>query len=377
MNYVILIGIALFFVVMTVRDGAMGWDFSGDSMNFRIADGDYSLQVKSHGDVDLEPDGSGVAALDSGGSFDVGLRRNGLDRRALFTSENGTIERQYFVEGQEQPWGADADRFVGEALPIVLRETAINAAERVAWLIANRGHTGLLDEIDLIRSDFAQRVYTVEFAQTTELAEADLTRLMRTAARNMSSDFDARTVLEHLGPKLPSSAEAAGAYLDLAATISSDFDMRLALQPLVTRADVDDEIVARAIDLATHDISSDFDLRTLLSESVGRVGESDALARAYTTATRSISSDFNQREALAVLAQGAELTPQGWALLLESARDISSDFDAAALLTAVAPVMPLDDAVIEAYRRTLDTIGSDFDRGRAAAALEDARRRAR
>jgi hypothetical protein len=30
--------------------------------------------------------------------------------------------------------------------------------------------------------------------------------------------------------------------------------------------------------------------------------------------------------------------------------------------------------VLQAYRETLDTIGSDFDRGRAAAALESARR---
>ena len=65
MNYVILIGIALFFIAIAIRDGAMGWGFRGDSMNFRIDDGNYSLRVKADGDVDLEPDGSGLAALDA------------------------------------------------------------------------------------------------------------------------------------------------------------------------------------------------------------------------------------------------------------------------------------------------------------------------
>ena len=408
MNYVILIGIALFFVLTAVRDGAMGWDFHNNSMNFRIGDGDYSLRVKSDGDVDLELDGSGVAALDRGGSLDVGMRSNGVDRRALYTNEDGTIERQFFVEGDEQPWSPEADRFVAEVMPIVLRETAINAGERVAWLIDNRGQSGLLDEIALINSDFAQRVYSVQYAQTATIAPADLERLMKLTADNMSSDFDVRTtlievydaqmptgaafdallgagetissdfdarmVLEHVGPSMPSTPDAATAYIDVARTISSDFDMRLALGPLITSADADDEVVARAIDLAGTDISSDFDLRSVLVEAAGRVGQSDMLARAYTTAASSISSDFDQRIALQVLGDNAQLTPEGWRMLLATARDISSDFDAATLLTELVPHLPRDEGVLQAYRETLDTIGSDFDRGRAAAALEGARR---
>ncbi|HXS80270.1 MAG TPA: hypothetical protein VN818_08290 [Gammaproteobacteria bacterium] len=408
MNQVILIGIALFFVLTAVRNGAMGWNFNDRSMNIRIGEGDYALSVKSDGDVDLEPDGSGVTAIDRGGSFDVRMRRNGVDRRALYTSEDGKIEQQFFVEGDEQPWGPEADRFVAEVMPIVLRETAINADDRVAWLIDNRGQNGLLDEIALINSDFAQRVYSVQYAHTATIAPADLERLMKLTADNMSSDFDVRTtlievydaqmptgaafdallgagetissdfdarlVLEHVGPSMPRTPEAATAYVDLARTISSDFDMRLALQPLITSADADDELVARAIELAGTDISSDFDLRSVLAEAAGRVGQSDTLARAYTTAASSISSDFDQRIALTVLADSAQLTPEGWRMLLATARDISSDFDAATLLTELVPHLPRDESVLQAYRETLDTIGSDFDRGRAAAALEGARR---
>ena len=410
MNYVILIGIALFFVLTAIRDGAMGWDFNHQPMNIRIGGpvGDYSLSVKSDVDVDLDVDGSGVTALDRGGSFDVRMRRNGVDRRALYSGDDGTIERKFFVEGDEQPWGPEADRFVAEVMPIVLRETATNAGERVAWLIDNRGQNGLLDEIALINSDFAQRVYSVQYAKTATIAPADLERLMKLTADNMSSDFDVRTtlievydaqmptgaafdallgagetissdfdarmVLEHVGPNMPRTPDAAAAYIDLARTISSDFDMRLALSPLITSADADDDAVARAIELAGTDISSDFDLRSVLAEAAGRVGQSDTLARAYTTAAASISSDFDQRIALQVLADNAQLTPEGWRMLLVTARDISSDFDAATLLTELVPHLPRDETVLQAYRETLDTIGSDFDRGRAAAALEAARR---
>jgi hypothetical protein len=407
MNYIILIALALFFIATSIRDGAMGWNVRDGTMNFRIGNGDYSLRVEADGDVDLAPDGSGVTMLDD--SFEVTLRDDGTTRRVLYSNQAGAVARQFFVDGDEQPWGAAADAFVAEVMPIVLRESAINADERVAWLIESRGQAGLLDEIDLIRSDFAQRVYTVRYAETAAIAAADFDRLMDMAGEHMSSDFDlrttltavydaqmpagesfaalleagetissdfdARTLLEHVRPRMPATPEAAAAYLDVAANISSDFDMRLALTPLASDASAPEDVVARAIRAAATDISSDFDLRTLLTGSVTRVGASDVLARAYTDATGSISSDFDQREALTALAREAQLSPAGWAMLLTSARNISSDFDTATLLTEVAPQLPQDDdGALAAFRATLDTISNDFDRERAAAALERARR---
>jgi hypothetical protein len=356
--------------------------------------------------VDLEPDGSGVAALSSRGLLEISLTGNGAGRHVLFTNVDGTIERQFFVEGDEQVWGPEADRFVAEVMPIVLRETALNVEERVAWLLENRGQAGVLDEIELIRSDFAQRVYTVEYAQRAAIAPADFDRLMRTIKDNMSSDFDVRTtlaavfdeempagpqfaalleagetissdfdarsLLEHVAPRMPRTPEAARAYVALARTISSDFDMRSALQPVVTDPDAPDELVASALELAGSDISSDFDVRALLVDGARRVGRSDALARAYTRATASISGDFDQREALSALARDAELSAEGWRLLLTAAHSISSDFDMAELLVGAAPSLPDDDSVVDAYREALETISSDFEYGRAAGALRRA-----
>jgi hypothetical protein len=145
----------------------------------------------------------------------------------------------------------------------------------------------------------------------------------------------------------------------------------MALSPVVANVALGDEAVAQAIELAGSTISSDFDLRTLLAEGAARVGASDTLARAYTKAANSISSDFDQREALTALADGGALTPVGWQLLLESAENISSDFDCATLLMNVAPKLPRDDGVRAAYRRALQSIGSDFDRQRAAGALAE------
>jgi hypothetical protein len=410
MNYIILIGIALFLLASALDDDDTGWIFSRDSMSFRVSDGDYTLRVKGEGDIDLAPDGSGVAALSSSGSLDVHMTRNGAERRVLFSSEDGTVIKQFFVAGEAQTWSPEADRFVAEAMPIVLRETALSFEERVAWLIENRGQNGLLDEIELIQSDFAQRVYSVQYAKVAEIAPADLQRLIGALDSNMSSDFDLRTtlsqlydeerpdgaslvtllaageslgsdfdarvLLEHVGSRMPNTPEATTAYLDVAATINSDFDLRTALAPFVSRQELDDDLIARAIDLAGDEINSDFDLRVLLAEAAPRVGASDTLARAYTEAVSEINSDFDHRATLTMLAESAELSAEGWRLLLDSAAEgLNSDFDCATVLVTVAPSLPADDAVVAAYRRAMDTIGSDFDRQRALVALDDAGRR--
>ena len=403
MNYVILIGIALFFILTAVRDGAMGWDFDDGQANFGISNSDYTVRVRSEGNVDLAVDGSGVRSISRRGSLEVRMTRDGMDRRVAFTGPDGTVERQFFVDGEEQPWSPEADRFVAEVMPIVLRETAINARERVAWLIETRGQDALLDEIELIDSDFAQRVYSAEYAKAATIAPEDFDRLMALARDNLSSDFElrlaltevyneqlptgeqfvslleagtnvdsdfeARLLLQHVVARMPSTAEAATAYLDVMANIDSDFEMRLALSPMVTREELADDLVARSIELAGRDINSDFELRVLLNAAASRVGNSDELARAYTAAAAFINSDFEQRLALHALASGAELSADGWRLLLESAKEIGSDFECATLLESVAPRLPRDEAVVAAYRATLNTIDGDFERQRAAGAL--------
>jgi hypothetical protein len=403
MNYVILIGIALFFIFTAVRDGDMGWDVDGGRTDFRISAGEYTVRVASDGDVDLEVDGSGVRSISRRGSLDVLMTRDGTDRRVLFTGPDGTIERQFFVDGEEQAWGPEADRFVAEVMPIVLRETAINARERVAWLIESRGQSAVLDEIELIDSDFAQRVYSVEYVKAATIAPEDFDRLMVLAKDNLSSDFElrltlsevyneqmptgeqfvsllaaattldsdfeARLLLQQVGGRMPNTPEAATAYLAVMGNVDSDFEMRLALSPMVTRDELADDLVARSIELAGQDINSDFELRILLGMAASRVGTSDALARAYTSAARSINSDFEHRLALHALAANAELSPEGWRLLLESASEIGSDFECATLLQTIAPQLPRDESVVAAYRATLNTIDGDFERQRAAAAM--------
>ena len=86
-----------------------------------------------------------------------------------------------------------------------------------------------LDEIGLIHSDFAQRIYSVEYAKREPIAPADFERLMKLTADNMSSDFEVRTTLLEVYDAQMPTGPAFDALLDAGETISSDFETRLVL----------------------------------------------------------------------------------------------------------------------------------------------------
>ena len=296
-------------------------------------------------------------------------------------------------------------------MPIVLRETALSYEERVAWLIENRGQHGVLDEIELIQSDFAQRVYSRGIAQTAEIAPADFDRLMRGAAttsaptsicarrsaRSTTRSSRRRAVRRaargrhepELRLRRPRAArarrpahadtpEATTAYLDVAATIDSDFDLRTALHPS-SRARRSATTSSRAPSMSPADeIDSDFDLRHVARRRPRRVSaHRTTLARAYTSRQRSIDSDFDHREALTTLRGTGR--PHG--RQAGGAARLGAGSRQRLRLRHVA-----GDRRPEATQRRLpsspptvgrcDTIGSDFDRPRPALVRADRRRRA-
>ncbi|MGW8369582.1 MAG: hypothetical protein ACWGPN_13010, partial [Gammaproteobacteria bacterium] len=175
-----------------------------------------------------------------------------------------------------------------------------------------------------------------------------------------------------VGASMPDTDEAVSAYLAVAATIGSDANMRAALLPTIQRDDLSDQHIAQIVGLAAAQIGSDANLGDLLNHFAARVGSSDVLALAYTNATRTIGSDAWARESLMRLGRDADLSADGWRMLLGAAQTIGSDAHCAELLVSIASAIPRDNETLAAYESVLATIGSDAHHRRAARALDQA-----
>ena len=196
MNYVILIGLALFFVAtsfVTARwDGtsARRLDELPHRRRQRTRCGSRpTARSISSPTAAVSPRSTGA------GSFDVSMRRNGLDRRVLFTSPDGTIERQFFVEGDEQPWGPRPTASSPKRCRSCCARRPSTPASASRGSIASRGDDGPARRDRLDPPDFAQRVYSVEYAQTARDRGCRLRAAHDDDPDHMSSDFDVRTTL--------------------------------------------------------------------------------------------------------------------------------------------------------------------------------------
>jgi hypothetical protein len=363
----------------------------------------YRLEAKAKGDIDLAPDGSGVASLSSGGYLDATLDKSGIARRVRYAREGGAIERRFWVGNQSRAWSAEADAFVAELMPIIFRETGLNAKERVDWFLKQRGQDALFTEIGLIDSDSIQAAYVGRWLGTTTLAapmfervvalagdqidsdshlQATLDKAYNTqhpkgrqlvqllkAAESIDSDSHAFAVLSEVATDAMSAEDTANAYFDLARTIDSDSHMQAAFSKIVGSPAISDARVGDIIRLAGEDIDSDSHVHAVLHDAARRVGASDALARDYLAAARSIDSDSHNMDALQFLAREARLSPASWRALLEDASDIDSDSHKSALLVMIAPRVAASDDLSRAYISAARTIGSDSHAMQALQAL--------
>jgi hypothetical protein len=368
----------------------------------RVQRDGYSLELDMNGDIALEPDASGVKSLGNGAYLDATMRRDGESRRVRFAEDDGDLVREFWLDGDSRPWGADADRFAAELTLWLFRSTGISAPQRLAWLLDNGGPERLLDEIALIDSDSVQRLYSTLYVESGDLASDHLRRLVSLAgaridsdsqlratltsiyerqrptgrelvelfgaARTIDSDSQARALLDTIGDSLPSADFAS--YLALASMIDSDSQLRAALAKVLQRNDLTEDHFGEILALAGSTIDSDSQLRALLDESVWRVVSSDDLVRAYLDAAESIASDSQAHTALLALADAGDLTADAWQMLLRGVRSIDSDSQAASLLVSIAPKLPRDQDTLAEYRRAVATIGSSSQAIRAQQALE-------
>ena len=370
MNYVILIGLALFFVAhrdARRRDG-MGLRRRLDELPHRTTAttrcGSRPTATSTSRPTAAASPRSTAAARSTSACGATATTAACSSRARTARSSGSSSSKATSSRGAPKRTASST-----EVMPIVLRETAINVDERVAWLLQNRGQTGLLDEIDLIHSDFAQRVYTVAVRQDGDDRSCRLRAAHdawpRTTCRRTSTlrttlievhdarTADRRTVRraargrrEHaLGLRRAHAARArrrahaghAGSRGGLS-RLGGDDRLGLRHAPRVAAAR---DARRSSPTSSSRAPSTSPATRSARTSTCARCSPKRRLASAHRTRSRALTRRPHARSAatsitaiaLMALADSAELTPAGWRMLLESARDISGDFDCATLLT--------------------------------------------
>ncbi|HEX8709284.1 MAG TPA: hypothetical protein VF723_13640 [Pyrinomonadaceae bacterium] len=334
----------------------------------RYDDGNHSLEIRATGGLEFTDSDADVKSMARDGYLLIEERRGSMSRRLeISPGANAEPQRSFYVGGQAHAFDQEARAWLAEVLPDVIRNTAIGARARVQRIYRQRGAVGVLDEISLIRSDGAKRIYFRELLGTGNLDTTTLGRAARQVAREISSDGEKAVLLIETADLYLGNGAASRAFFEAVDSISSDGERRRVLSAILKKSpDTDD--VLRTLKSARR-ISSDGEKAALLIQHAAVfLSHPSSLPSLFDT-INSISSDGEHARVLSSLLKRRTLDRENLMRVLRSAELISSDGEKANVLLAAVRVYADDASALSAIAGVTKTISSDGEKQRVLLAI--------
>ena len=332
-------------------------------------DNGWKKSVDIRGRAEFTDDYTDIKSVSEGGSVRIEETVGGTTRRLdVMRDAGGQLQRTYYFNGQKRALDTEGTAWLAKIVLDAVRQGAIDVDRRVQRIFERRGLNGVLEEISLVRGDYAKRRYFEALIKTGQLNAAALQSVFGQAARQISSDYEQAELLIGAAPLVSDKSEALPAYFEAIATIKSDYEHRRVLSTLLKKGGTGGGLLLSVVRSAAR-ISSDYEKATLLKEAAAFNLQDAALVTALFQATDTINSDYEHRRVLSALLKRKDAGAPFLNRLLESAARISSDYEKATLLVEASGAYTNDARLRASFLRTAETIKSDYERGRVLSAV--------
>lgn len=326
-------------------------------------------RLEIRGKAEFTDDYADIKDVSEGGVVRVEEAIDGQSRRyEVRRDAGGQLTRTFFVNGQPRELDATARTWVAQMVLTAVRQGGIDADKRVQTILSRGGVAGVLQEIEQINSDYAQRRYYQALLKHGNLRGAALQDMLAHAARHISSDYEQSQLLIAVAPLLDGKDSATAAFFTAVDTIKSNYERSRVLKTLLKRPAPSKELLIRIAN-STKGISSDYEKGGVLQAVAAVYLDDFALSGVFFQTVSTIKSDYEHRRVLSALLKTKNLSEGALTQLLASASAISSDYEKATLLLEASNAYTGDARFRNAFLKAVDTIKSDYERGRVLSAL--------
>ncbi len=369
-------------------------------------DGSNRMDVRGEGTITFTDDLTDVQSLSDGGELTIRDSSHGVARTIEIRSSGGRLTRTYYVGGVSRGWDDEARRALADILPRLVRRSGLGAESRVKSILAKKGASGVLDEIALLESDYARRLYFVALIDNASLDSGSVQPVLAQASQRMTSDYDRRQVLQRVASRVRLDQRGATAYVQAMSVMRSDYDRRqvltalfnsgsqlagadelygaigqmrsnydkrLVLSELMSRPSVSIEL-KQAILRVTRGIQSDYDRGQVLTAYIDKFGVEPAVRDPFFSAVGAIQSAYERRRVLTAIAKKGVPSADVQRAVFELVASMQSDHDRAETLLAFLGTQPMDTSTRQAFVAAAERIRSSHDQNRVLAALVRAER---
>jgi hypothetical protein len=325
-----------------------------------------TIEMKAEGQISFRPDLSGVASISSGGYLEL-VERIGDDLRRLRVTPGpgGRLQYAYKVNGQTRAMDAAAQRWFGEFLLALERQSAFAADQRVPHLLKKGGPSAVLDEVGRLGSDHARGKYLRKMLELARLDEPTLQRAIQIAGQRIRSDYELARVLMAIGGTYPlAGAGSRTAFLRAAGTLESDYERARVLMEILKRPNLNRDAARMALQLAVA-LGSDYErARVLMAISDANLLDL-SMQPTYMAALTAMNSDYERARVLMDLMERQKLTAESARRAMKAVSGMKSDYEKSRVLIRLVGRGALPDDQRALFFDVVRGMNSDYERSRS------------
>ncbi len=267
--------------------------------NWHRNDDAEELHVSIRGKVEFTDDYSDIKSISDAGDIRIKHDRHGVVRKFEASSDAGSINRAYSINGQSSALDSDARKWLAETLYKTVRLGGYDARARVQKILRQSGPRGVLDEIAQLESDYVKRIYFDELFAQGQLDAANARQALRLAGTEISSDYEKAQPLVKMSGSYLTNDDMRAIYIEGVDTIDSDYEKGRVLSALLKKEP------GKATLLFTlkcaSSISSDYEKAHLLLKIARSASTDDAVRHALVEAARTIDSEYERGRVLSAV----------------------------------------------------------------------------
>lgn len=328
----------------------------------------HGIEVKLDGRVSFNDDYRSITGISQNGYLMIRERRWFTSRILEVTPGKNGPEFQFRFRGRSMPYDERAQEWISEILPDVIRETGINADQRVQELLELGGAKAVYREISRMETSSAKYLYFKRLLQYGSLNNDELLDLAKRIPDEIRSSSKLRNMLSAAASFYLENDELTAELFRGATRISSSGEKRLAITTIAETRTVQSES-ALEMAKAIQTISSSGEKRAALVTMPKYCPMDEDVIFEYLYTAESISSSGERAEALIALIETKSLPHKSWVDLARTTKTISSSGEKTRTLNRFATQCPTDDDVIREYLETAKSISSSGSKASAILAL--------
>lgn len=342
--------------------GTISWSGNGEK-----------VVVKYNGAFTVNDTDTDIATLSPGGYVRVSDGAWLRGRSVEFSADaRGHITRRFTVGGSERPFEPEGREWLARIFPRFIRQSGLNAKERVARFLSRGGIDAVLAEIAQIDGSYGKRLYFSQLLRQAPLDAGGARRVLEQAGREIDSDYELATLLIDVTGRLVLDDAAREAYFAAAKRIGSDYEMRRVYTAALDRGGMTVPLMVSLLE-GSRELDSDYEAATLLIDVVRRQRIDGAVRTPFFDALATIGSAYEKARVLQALLRPGQVAEATLIAAIDETLSIASDHEASQVLMAAARSHTLTGAARDAYVRAADRLG-DHEQNQALAALARAGR---